>query len=79
MGPADSGLPAGLGEEPAAALVAAVDSVAVAAAAAAGSPVAVPVEPREVEAAITARVEAGALPGLNSRFNGPAHCPSSRP
>ena len=74
----DSGLPADLGAEPAAALVAAAlavvaveDSVVPVAGVAA-----VPVEPRVVEAA---RVEAECLPDPNLRFSGRAPCPSSRP
>ncbi len=86
MALADKGLLAGTAAEPAGAraaeafpaaevAVAEESPVAVAAevAVAEESPVAV------VAAAMAAPVEAGAFPGLNSRFSGPAPYPSNRP
>ena len=51
----------------------------VVAAGAGGSPVPVEAEPPGVAAAMAAPVEAGAFPGSNSRFSGPAPYPSNRP
>ena len=88
MALADKGLLAGTAAEPAGARAAEAFPVTVQVAAAAfpaaeaevavaaESPVAVAVA---VAAAMAAPVEAGAFPGLNSRFSGPAPYPSNRP
>ena len=72
MALADKGLLAGTAAEPAGARAAEAFPAAEVAVAE-ESPVAV------VAAAMAAPVEAGAFPGLNSRFSGPAPYPSNRP
>ena len=90
MALADKGLLAGTAAEPAgaraaeafpAAEVAVAEESPVAVAVAVAAEVAVAEESpvAVVAAAMAAPVEAGAFPGLNSRFSGPAPYPSNRP
>ena len=80
MALADKGLLAGTAAEPAGARAAEAFPAAEVAVAE-ESPVAVAAEVAVavVAAAMAAPVEAGAFPGLNSRFSGPAPYPSNRP